>query len=150
MKWSNCIGSIGCWPGRSLRSLTPWASCLTAAGDEFTLESLVNMRMDQYADFIADMSVNASKELAIETAVINITNTWKELNLDMVEYKGAYKLRSTEDIYAALEDNIVTLSTMKASKFFLVFEKELTHWEKALSMVSETIEIILTVSAKRQ
>lgn len=62
-----------------------------------------------------------------------------------VEYKSAFKLRSTEDVFAALEDNIVTLSTMKASKYFVVFEKDLTFWEKTLSLVSETIEIILTV-----
>lgn len=53
-------------------------------GDTFTLESLVNMRMDQYAEFIAEMSVNASKELAIETAITSISAVWAELKLDMV------------------------------------------------------------------
>jgi len=48
-------------------------------------------------------------------------------------------------VFAALEENIVTLSTMKASKFFLVFEKEISHWEKALSLISETIEMVLQV-----
>jgi hypothetical protein len=41
----------------------------------------------------------------------------------MVEYKSTSKLRSTGEIFAALEENIVTLSTMKASKYFVVFEK---------------------------
>ena len=34
----------------------------------------------------------------------------------MVEYKTTFKLRSTEDVFAALEENIVTLSTMKVSE----------------------------------
>ena len=55
------------------------------------------------------------------------------------------KLRSTEDVFAALEDNVVTLSTMKASKFFLVFERLITHWEQSLSLVSEMIESIQKV-----
>lgn len=63
----------------------------------------------------------------------------------MAEYKATYKLRSTEEVFAALEDNTVTLSTMKASRFFAVFEKDITHWEKTLALVSETIELVLTV-----
>lgn len=55
------------------------------------------------------------------------------------------KLRGTDDVFAALEDNIVTLSTMKASRYFPVFEKEILKWEKSLSLVSEMIEIILQV-----
>ena len=37
--------------------------------------------------------------------------------------QGTWKLHSAEDVFAALEDNSVALSSMKASKFFLVFEK---------------------------
>jgi hypothetical protein len=67
-----------------------------------------------------------------------------------VEYKLTYKLRSTEDAFAALEDNTVTLSTMKASKFFPVFEKEITQWEQTLSLVSEMIEMVLQVQRSWQ
>lgn len=63
----------------------------------------------------------------------------------MAKYKQTFKLRSTEDVFSALEDNSVTLSTMKASRFFIVFEKEITYWEQMLSLVSEMIEIILQV-----
>lgn len=79
------------------------------------------------------------------TAVQGIATTWASLVLDMGEYKATYKLRSTEEVFAALEDNTVTLSTMKASRFFAVFEKDITLWEKTLSLVSETIELVLTV-----
>ena len=96
-------------------------------------------------EFIAELSVNATKELAIENNLKAIVTTWGGLTLDRVEYKQTYKLRSTEDIFAALEENIVTLSTMKASKYFVVFEKDITYWEKTLSHISEMIEIILQV-----
>lgn len=33
----------------------------------------------------------------------------------------------------------------QASKFFVVFEADISYWEKTLSHVSETIEIILQV-----
>lgn len=111
----------------------------------FTLESVVSLRLDQHVDFIADLSVTASKEQAIETSLASIAATWGELALDMAEYKGTYKLHNTEDIFTALEDNGVTLSTMKASKYYLVFEAQVAHWERTLALASETVEMILQV-----
>ena len=75
----------------------------------------------------------------------SIATTWAGLTLDMAEYKSTFKLRSTEELFAALEDNTVTLSTMKASRFFAVFEADITKWEQTLSQVLETIEMILQV-----
>ncbi|GMH41208.1 hypothetical protein BSKO_09118 [Bryopsis sp. KO-2023] len=129
--WENIMESIG-------TSFDPNA-------DDFTLDSVVQLRLDRHAEFIAELSTNATKELAIELSIQQISATWSELDLDMAEYKQTFKLRSTEDVFAALEDNSVTLSTMKASKFFIVFEKEITYWEQTLSLVSEMIEIILQV-----
>eukprot|EP00232_Nephroselmis_pyriformis_P029065 CAMPEP_0182867354 /NCGR_PEP_ID=MMETSP0034_2-20130328/8675_1 /TAXON_ID=156128 /ORGANISM="Nephroselmis pyriformis, Strain CCMP717" /LENGTH=4528 /DNA_ID=CAMNT_0024999703 /DNA_START=83 /DNA_END=13669 /DNA_ORIENTATION=- len=120
-------------------------------GPEFTLGKVTELRLDAHAEFIGELSTNASKELAIEQSLESIGVIWEGeegLVLDMVPYKDSkeiFKLRSTEDVYAALEDNVVTLSTMKSSKFFMVFEKQITYWEQSLSLVSEMIEITLTV-----
>lgn len=53
-----------------------WASLMEAvgvtfdpAGPNFTLDSVVNLHLDQHADMIADLSGNASKELAIEVSI---------------------------------------------------------------------------------
>lgn len=56
-----------------------------------------------------------------------------------------FVLRGTEEVFQALEDNQVTLSVMKASRFAKAFEKEVDHWERCLSLVLEVIEMILTV-----
>lgn len=53
--------------------------------------------------------------------------------------------RGTEEIFQALEDNQVALSTMKASRFVKAFEKDVDHWERCLSLILEVIEMILTV-----
>ncbi|CAG9464381.1 unnamed protein product [Pedinophyceae sp. YPF-701] len=113
--------------------------------DSFTLSTVVSLRLDQHAEFIGELSGSASKELAIEVSLGKIGDTWETLELDLAPYKATFKLRSTEDIFAALEDNVVTLSTMKGSKFFVVFEKEILRWEHALSLVSESIEMIQQV-----
>ena len=44
-----------------------------------------------------------------------------------------------------LEDNQVTLSTMKASRYMKAFEKEIDKWERTLSHILEVVEMILQV-----
>ncbi|XP_006899240.1 PREDICTED: dynein heavy chain 2, axonemal [Elephantulus edwardii] len=115
--------------------------------DSFTLEQIVELGMDQHVDKIGEISASATKELAIELALQNIAKTWDLTQLDIVPYKdkGHHRLRGTEDVFQALEDNQVSLSNMKASRFFKAFEKEVDHWERCLSLILEVIETMLTV-----
>ena len=53
--------------------------------------------------------------------------------------------RSTEEVFQALEDNQVKLSTMKASRFVKAFETDVDHWERTLSLILEVVEMLLTV-----
>ena len=48
-------------------------------------------------------------------------------------------------MFQILEDNQVTLSTMKASRYVRAFDKEVDKWERTLSHILEVIEMILQV-----
>ncbi|XP_074081620.1 dynein axonemal heavy chain 2 isoform X1 [Macrotis lagotis] len=115
--------------------------------DSFTLEQIVELGMDQHVEKIGEISASATKELAIEVALQNIAKTWDVTQLDIVPYKdkGHHRLRGTEDVFQALEDNQVALSTMKASRFVKAFEKDVDFWERCLSLILEVIEMVLTV-----
>jgi hypothetical protein len=71
------------------------------ASDSFTLDSVMSLRLDQHAELVAELSVNASKEAAIEASLQGIAGAWALLPLDLAEYKATHKLRSTEDVGAA-------------------------------------------------
>ena len=113
---------------------------------DFTLEKVFALGLVQAADFIGEMSANANKEFAIETALQDIAKRWGDIDIDIVEYKEVYfKVRSTEDLFAFLEDDQVAISTMKASKFYHVFKENLDLWDHNLSHASEVVEMMLTV-----
>lgn len=132
-----------------------WAQVMQKCGetfdphaDDFTLGKVTDLKLHLHDEFIAELSSNATKELAIETSLHAIQETWTNLKMDMVPYKegrDVYKLRGTEETYAALEDNIVTLSTMKASKFFAVFSTPIVAWERKLLLVSEMLDLVTKV-----
>ncbi|KAK3095642.1 hypothetical protein FSP39_017066 [Pinctada imbricata] len=115
--------------------------------EEFTLEKIIEFGFDQYAETIGDISGAATKELAIEQALEAITKTWNITELDIGPYKdrGHFKVKSTDDVFMALEDNQVQLSTMKASRFVKAFEQEVDKWERTLSHILEVVEMLLTV-----
>ncbi|XP_068166166.1 dynein axonemal heavy chain 2 [Antennarius striatus] len=116
-------------------------------GTEFTLEKIMELGLDKYADKICEISESASKEVSIEQGLGAIIKTLKETVLDIAPYKdeGHYSLRGTEEVFQTLEDNQVILSKMKASRFVRAFEQEVDCWERRLSQVLEVIEMILTV-----
>ena len=114
---------------------------------EFTLESLFALGLDGYADIIGQMSIGATKELAIEDGLRNIEEQWRNVSLELVQHKDTeyYRLRSADDIFQLLEDHQVTLSTMKSSRYFYALEAEVESWERILSHILETVEMILQV-----
>jgi dynein heavy chain len=120
---------------------------LDPATDALTLGSMIDIGLDQFAEQVSAISGAASKELSIEQTLNGIESTWSQTNLEIVAYKdrGHYILRGTEEIYQILDDNQVTLSTMKASRFVKAFEQDVDRWERMLSMILEVIEMTLTV-----
>ena len=119
------------------------------ASENFTLARVVELGLDQCAETISEISDDATKELAVDKTLESISDSWKHISLDTGPYKeernDVMKLRSADEIFSILEDHTVTLSTLKASKFFSVFEDVITCWERALRMVNDVIEMVLKV-----
>ncbi|VDL84400.1 unnamed protein product [Schistocephalus solidus] len=115
--------------------------------DDFTLEKIVDLGFDQYAGMINELSSAATKELAIEKALIKIDAQWEIIELDVVPHKdkGHFKIRSVDELTQTLEDHQVQLSTMKASRFVKPFEDLVDKWERALSKITEVSEMLLLV-----
>lgn len=78
-------------------------------GDSFTLEKIIGLGLDQFAEQISEVSAAASKELSIEQVLKEIAEIWEGLDLDIAPYKdrGHFKLRATDEIFQYLEDNQV-------------------------------------------
>ncbi|CAG5116907.1 unnamed protein product, partial [Candidula unifasciata] len=115
--------------------------------EEFTLEKIISYGFDHHSEFIAEVSYSATKELAIEKALKTIAATWQAAELDIVPYrdKGLFKLGSVEEIFATLEENQGLLTTMKTSRFVKAFEKEVDYWERTVSHILETIEMLMVI-----
>ncbi|KNE55697.1 hypothetical protein AMAG_17806 [Allomyces macrogynus ATCC 38327] len=116
------------------------------ASPQSTLDLVMELGLDQCSESIGIMSGAATKELSIEEGLQGIKDAWQSLELDIIGYKDKYyKVRSTDAIFELLEDNQVTLSSMKASKYYVAFSTLIDFWERTLSKVVEIIDVLLQV-----
>ncbi|KAJ1520022.1 hypothetical protein ONE63_004252 [Megalurothrips usitatus] len=116
--------------------------------DEFTLEKIIEMDMQNYSETIHVISVAATRELNLENQLKNISQIWEQTNLDMyahVRVKGVYSVRGIDNIFQTLEEHQVALSSMKSTKYVEPFIEQVDHWEKALSLILEVLETTLAV-----
>lgn len=113
--------------------------------EEFTLGKLLAMGVDQYMENIQEVSTRASAESALEEMLTKVKNTFEDLPLKLKQYKEAYILGSTEDITVALEDSLVTISTIASSRFVTAIRSEVEVWQKNLLLFQETLDEWLNV-----
>ncbi|KAL2735253.1 dynein axonemal heavy chain 2 [Vespula squamosa] len=115
--------------------------------EDFTLDAIADMQMQNFSEQIADISNAATMELEIELGLQRIAAIWKVMTIVMTPYKtkGIYKLESIDDIVETLEDHQVQLSSMKSTRFVEPFATEVDYWERTLSTVGEVLEMVLSV-----
>ncbi|XP_011862155.1 PREDICTED: dynein heavy chain 2, axonemal [Vollenhovia emeryi] len=115
--------------------------------EDFTLDAIIRMQMHNFAEQISEISNAATMELAIEAGLQHIRDTWETMPLRMTPYKdkGIYRPRAINDIIQTLEDHQVQLASMKSTRFVKPFAQEVEHWERALSTISEVLEMVSVV-----
>lgn len=114
---------------------------------EFNLEAIIAMKMQEFAEDINEISNAATMELAIEKGIHAIADIWKTMAIEVVPYKdkGVCRIKSVEECFQALEENMMQLSTMKSTRFVEPFAKEVDFWERTLSYIMESLEGALSV-----
>jgi dynein heavy chain len=83
-----------------------------------------------------------------------IEDAWKKTNFEIADYKlkgsdqKGYVLKSPDEIRQTLEDNILILQSLSASKYVRSIKDRLTRWEKDLNIISDVIDIWMITQNK--
>lgn len=112
--------------------------------EEFTLKSLIDMNLsEQSCQEIAEISLKAKKEAELEEIFRNVKEDWKAVRFDVNQYKDSkdyFVITSTEEVGEVLEESLVALSTILASRFADNIRSEVEHYNKKLSYLEELID----------
>jgi len=121
-----------------------WQNCSSAVGAGELLTSLVTKGMKSSHNFHCRLflRLNQIKFVWLQNCFASGGCSY---SICILAELCDWRCRQTEDINQALEDNQVKLLTMKASRFVKAFEHDVDKWERALSLIGEIIEMLLTV-----
>ena len=121
----------------------------------FTLAQLFELNLANMAEFVEEVVTEATKEVQIEKGMEEIEANWKNQNLNLYKYERdgndrGMCLRATEEVTQIIDDNLMNLSSMSASKFVGPFMTQVSAWDKRLSLIGETLDAWMTVQKKWQ
>lgn len=115
--------------------------------ESFTLGKLMEMRIFDFKEEINSVSGQAGSEAALEEMLARIVKVWSEAEFVIApyrEYKDVFILGTVEEIQTILEDSLVTIATIKGSRFIGPIKTEVDRWDKQVNLFSETLDAWLT------
>lgn len=115
--------------------------------DKTTLSDLLALQLHRFEDEVRNIVDKAVKEMAMEKILSDLENTWSimELSREKHDRTGFMLLKVGDEVIETLEDNQVQLQNLMTSKYIDYFLKDVSHWQKKLSVVDQVIFIWLEV-----
>lgn len=85
-----------------------------------TMEFLTSLKIIQYKDTVLTTSTEATQEAALEEMLSKVNSKWSDIEFQCIPYKDSKDmviLSAVDEITAALEDSMVTMSTIVSSRY---------------------------------
>jgi len=139
-----------------------WSALMEMTGIEFdmnpatfTLQKLIAMELTRFGDGIGEIVIQSMQERKIEEELKKIEDIWKNHAFELAKYvkngeDRGFILRTAEEIKLELEDNMLNLQAMSASRFVASFAEVVREWERKLNLVNECIDVWFVVQRKWQ
>ena len=116
---------------------------------ELTLGKIWDSDLQKHEDVFKSVIMTAQGELALEEFLKDIREYWQSFQLELVSYQNKTKLiKGWDDMFAKLGDNMNSVSAMRMSPYFKVFEEEASHWEEKLGQMYNVFDVWLEVQRK--
>lgn len=117
--------------------------------NELTLGNIWDSDLQKHENVFKEVITLAQGELALEEFLRQVKEEWQAYQLDLVSYQNKCRLiRGWDDLFTKLGEHTNSLSAMKLSPFFKVFEEEASGWEEKLNRIREVFDIWIDVQRR--
>ena len=118
-----------------------------------TLKDIFALNLHIFAQSVSDIVSAAAKEQSIENGLREIEEVWKVTRFTVSKYARRNEFRgfvigAVDEVQTTLDDNMLNMQSISSSKFAVAFETQVKFWEKALSLIGETLEVWMAVQRK--
>lgn len=116
------------------------------APSSMTLGTVWDFDLKRNENTIREVIVLAQGEMALEEFLKQVKETWTGYSLDLVNYQNKTRLiRGWDDLFAKCSENLNSLTAMKHSPYYKVFEEEATSWEDRLNRIHILFDVWIDV-----
>ncbi|KAM9964742.1 hypothetical protein ACTFIW_004524 [Dictyostelium discoideum] len=116
---------------------------------ELTLGSIWDSDLARNENIYREVITAAQGEIALEEFLKGVREFWTTLELDLVNYQRKCKLvRGWDDLFNKLAEHLNSISAMKMSPYYKVFEEEANHWDDRLNKVRSLLDVWIDVQRR--
>eukprot|EP00727_Mastigamoeba_balamuthi_P003136 m51a1_g1282 putative dynein heavy chain axonemal (4140) ;mRNA; f:131088-144324 len=106
----------------------------------FTLGNLLALKVIDYKEQIANISLEATKEALLEQMLQKVENLWAGTEFTIMPHKESFIIGTIDDLITQLMDTRITIATIHASRFVGPIKHEVETWDKQLQLVADTLD----------
>ncbi|ODV98401.1 hypothetical protein PACTADRAFT_20118, partial [Pachysolen tannophilus NRRL Y-2460] len=139
---------------KSAMKLRHWQNLFKSLNKKFVFTSMEEMTLGDIWDLdilaneglFKNMIIQAYGEKSIEDKLNDIKETWKNTTFDLFNYHDKCRLVKNWDVlFQICEDNLNSLTTMRHSPYYLLFEQEASLLEEQLNKMFSLLDIWIEV-----
>ncbi|KAH8923510.1 hypothetical protein BT69DRAFT_1319504 [Atractiella rhizophila] len=113
---------------------------------QMTLGSVWDLDLKKNEGAIKEVIMQAQGEMALEEYLKQVKEIWTNYSLELVNYQTKTKLiKGWDDLFAKCSENLNSLTAMKMSPYYKVFEEEASSWEEKLNRIHVLFDVWIDV-----
>ncbi|GAA5943977.1 hypothetical protein JCM3775_004729 [Rhodotorula graminis] len=111
-----------------------------------TLGTVWDLDLKRNELVVKDVITQAQGEMALEEFLKQVKETWTSYTLDLVNYQNKTRLvRGWDDLFTKCGENLNSLTAMKLSPYYKVFDEEASAWEDRLNRIHVLFDVWIDV-----
>jgi dynein heavy chain len=147
-----CVADLKspCMRPRHWEELMASTGTSLALGGSVCLRDLLRLQLHQHVEAVGAVVDRALKEHSMELTVTKLAGTWDHVEFEFAPHaSGQLQLMHfREEDAEALEENLLVVHGMMASKFLDTFRVDVTRWSAALADVAEGVALLAEVQRR--
>lgn len=116
---------------------------ITLTDPTTTLLQLTDQGIADFAEFIQEMSAQASSEFSLEALLKKVEDSWQDVEFIVLSHKDqrdVFILGGTDDIQVLLDDSLIHMTTISSSRHVGPIKPKVDEWVKLLDLFSNTLD----------
>ncbi|KAL3321193.1 Cytoplasmic dynein 1 heavy chain 1 [Cichlidogyrus casuarinus] len=116
---------------------------------DLTLGQMYDIDLQKNEPLIREVLLVAQGEKALEEFLKQVTDVWKNYQLELVVYQNKCRLiKGWDDLFAKVKEHISSVTAMKFSPYFKQFEEEALSWEDRLNRINALFDVWIDVQRR--